>query len=336
MGELNLDSVERELPLMYQVATKVANFHGYQLKGVFGKGGLSYVFEASSGNGPVAIKILTKDSTDRGFHIGQEVTTQREVYSRITPNGNGHIPVAQVLGHNAHCTPGLPREYAVFSAWPNGSCLAGKTLGYSGIQTVVHDVGSVFGVVHGLGKLFNDAKRRNLYLTSSGAAVGDFGSVMEKGKIPPFLTLDYASPEQLADLPCFEKSDVFMLAQVLYRLATGLEVVNFSLQNGLNYGELKQTVLNQTETTFSPPNSVRDIRNHLDLYLPTSAADVVMSALEMSPDNRPTLGELIAGFEVSPSVAEEKPVSSPTSSGRSQLLDGHTFPAGWEMPSLNK
>ena len=116
-----------------------------------------------------------------------------------------------------------------------------------------------------MGKLFNDAKRRNLYLTSSGAAVGDFGSVMEKGKIPPFLTLDYASPEQLADLPCFEKSDVFMLAQVLYRLATGLEVVNFSLQNGLNYGELKQTVLNQTETTFSTPNSVRDIRNHLEI-----------------------------------------------------------------------
>ncbi len=135
--------------------------------------------------------------------------------------------------------------------------------------------------------LHRDLKPSNILVTPDGTAyVLDFGiaKLLDRGRTEDtdltmaegrVLTLQYASPEQIAGLPLTVSSDVYSLGVVLYELVTGFRPYKL-VTHDISPSEMSAPL---PPSIVSPDKQARQtLKGDLDC--------VVLMALKVSPENR--------------------------------------------------
>ncbi len=143
---------------------------------------------------------------------------------------------------------------------------------------ILCQVCSALEAAHVEGVVHRDLKPQNVMLEASGrVVVMDFGlarsmeasGLTQAGAIMG--TPAYMSPEQAKGLPADERSDIFSLGIILYRMLTG--VVPFKAESAL------ASLLLRTQGPPAPPMQ-------LEPGIPQGLNDIVMKALATDPVNR--------------------------------------------------
>lgn len=152
---------------------------------------------------------------------------------------------------------------------------------------IAHDLALALDHIHRRGLVHRDLKSANVLVLPDGRVkLLDFGTAkvsnaLEKiTKDGEFIgTFAYASPEQLTGQEVDERSDLYSLGVLLYRLATG--------KRPFVAKELHELARLQVKAKPKPPREIVP-------QIPFALQDVILSLLEKSPDARPQSGEEVA------------------------------------------
>jgi serine/threonine protein kinase len=222
-------SLERDIGLAAEHALKQLEpidtcCGAYRLRDLLGRGGMGAVFLADRVDGElsqrVAIKLLRPDCDEPS--VRQRFLTERQILSSLC-----HSNIAKLLdaGHRQNGQPYLVMEYV------EGEPIDVYTRDF-GIRQKISLLLKVCAAVAYLHRnlvVHRDLKPGNILVTAEGEPkLLDFGiaKIVElnthlTATHMRMLTLDYASPEQVAGGRITTASDIYSLAAVLYKLLTG-------------------------------------------------------------------------------------------------------------------
>ncbi len=260
----------------------------YRILRFLGRGGMGQVLLARRDDGSddqdVAIKLIRRgmDSED----VLRRFRAEQEILSRLThPNIAG-------LVEGGIATDGRP--YFVMEC-VHGSPITAHCeahgLSVASRLRLFADACSAVAHAHERGIVHRDLKPRNIVVDEGDSpAQGtvkllDFG--IAKVLVPDgmdltlartrtgsrFMTLDYASPEQIRSGPLGPASDVYSLGIVLHELLTGRRPHDLA---GLDFAEVERVIC---ETPAAKPRSE-------DRALPASLQAIVLMALRKEPERR--------------------------------------------------
>jgi eukaryotic-like serine/threonine-protein kinase len=196
----------------------------YRLESLLGRGGMGTVHLAERVDGElaqrVAVKLLRPGADDP--HLRQRFLSERQILSTLS-----HPNVARLLdaGHSDDGQPYLVMEYIKgkpLDVYVSGFGIRQKIKLFIKVCTAV-------GYLHRNLVVHRDLKPSNILVTDEGEPkLLDFGiakmldlTTDSTATCMRMLTLDYASPEQVAGFPVTTASDIYSLGAVLYKLLTG-------------------------------------------------------------------------------------------------------------------
>jgi len=278
--ELAADLFPGEEPLPQRIGA-------YRVLGFLGRGGMGQVVRARRDDAPdgrdVAIKVLRRgmDSEDvlRRFRAERQILAHlthpniaRLLDGGITTDGRPYVVMECVQGSpiTTHCQArALSRECRL-------------RLFVEACSAVEH--AHEHGIVH------RDLKPRNIVVDEGSTSEGtvkllDFGiaKVLEPDGMDltvahthtgsRFMTLEYASPEQIRSGPLGPASDVYSLGVVLHELLTGRRPHNLA---GLGFSEVERVIC---ETPPERPTSE-------GRSLPSALQAIALMALRKEPERR--------------------------------------------------
>jgi serine/threonine protein kinase len=262
----------------------------YDILRKLGQGGTARVFKAvdSTTSRPVAIKIIEGEAA--------ETPTWRERLLREAAllQSLRHPNVVEVRA-GGECPDGSP--YLVMEY------LEGETLGQlltrmpalpiDAAMAVLSEVASGLAATHSIGVIHRDVKPDNIFLVGpkgspSRAKIFDFSFARVQGgerfTTEGFIlgTPQYMAPEQAVGDPTGQRTDVYALGVVAYRMLTG--ALPFAGQDAVL---LAQHLFARP----SPPHARR-------ADIPQAVAAIVMSAMRKLPRNRyPSMQDLLEDVE---------------------------------------
>ncbi len=197
-------------------------FNGYEQVVLIGEGGVGRVYRAvrSSTGGIVAIKELREVPTaSPAWH-----RAKRELEAMLRLKGHPYVVSVEEI-FDGPSGPCLVMEYL------DGGTLIDRVdqrgpLPVAELLLIGQQVTHALVAAHEMGVVHRDIKPQNLLVGSFGQVkVADFGiATLARGgtrTATSALTLAYASPEQLEDLPVGPPSDVYSFAVAMLHLATG-------------------------------------------------------------------------------------------------------------------
>jgi serine/threonine-protein kinase len=252
----------------------------YEILRMLGEGGTARVYKAldvESGTN-VAIKVIEGPQAKTATWA-QRLLREVELLKSIR-----HPNVVLVLdgGRRDDGSPYLVMEY-----------LEGETLGQlirrvpkvgvEGALLIAHEVASGLAASHALGVIHRDVKPDNVFLVEGAegsvrqAKVFDFGFARLQGSegltAKGFIvgTPEYMAPEQTLHDPTGQRTDIYGLGVVMYRMITG--VLPFE-------GDPPTLLAQHLFATPKPPSAV-------DPSVPRDVDAIVMAALRKLPRNRP-------------------------------------------------
>ena len=257
----------------------------YRIVGVLGTGGMGDVFRAVRDDdqyrAEVAIKLMRADV--RSPAIEQRFRNERQILA-----GLDHRNIARMLdgGTTDAGTPYVVME--LVSGEPVDRFCERHGLNVRDRVQLFLQVCAAVSYAHQHLVVHRDLKPNNILVTSDGSAkLLDFGiakllesdantAVVEANETATALramTLDYASPEQVAGGTVTTVSDVYSLGVVLYRLLTGKSPYGPRTNDAQRIAEIL------SDTTPTRPSTVqRKIDNDLD--------NVLLMALRKEPSRR--------------------------------------------------
>ena len=220
----------------------------YRLVRVLGRGGMGEVWLAERADGllrrPVALK-LPLLALSRGA-LAERFARERDVLASLT---HAHIARLYDAGFAADGQPYLALEYV--DGVPITTYADGHALGIDARLALFAQVLDAVAHAHATLVLHRDLKPSNILVTPQGdVKLLDFGiaKLLTDGEAGETeltrvagnaLTLDYASPEQIAGAPLTTAADVYALGVVLYELLTGERP--YRLRHG-SRGELEDAI----------------------------------------------------------------------------------------------
>jgi serine/threonine-protein kinase len=220
----------------------------YRLVRPLGQGGMGEVWLAERADGllrrPVALKLpllaLSRNTLAARFEREREI---------LAPLSHAHIARLYDAGFAADGQPYLALEFV--DGVPITHYADTRKLGITARLALFGQVLEAVAHAHANLVLHRDLKPSNILVTPNGEAkLLDFGiaKLMENGQAGgteltrmtgQALTLDYASPEQIAGAPLTTAADVYGLGVVLYELLTGVRP--YRLKRGTR-GELEEAI----------------------------------------------------------------------------------------------
>jgi len=273
-------------PLLDEPASNVVG--PWRLVEKIGEGGMAEVWMAERSDGlllrPVALKLPRKGWGNALFC--QRLARERDILDTLQ-----HRNIARLLdaGMTPSGQPFLVLEY-VAGERIDWYCQSHK-LSIQARLDLFLQVAEAIAFAHHSLVLHRDLKPSNILVTNEGAIrVLDFGiaKLLEFGRTEqtdltlyagPALTLDYASPEQIAGEPLTVSSDVYSLGVVLYELLTGTRPYRLKRRSGAG---LEQQIL---EIEPPPPSKIAG-DNELRRAIQGDLDSIVMMALRKRPQAR--------------------------------------------------
>jgi serine/threonine-protein kinase len=239
-----------------------------------GEGGMASVWLAERSDGllkrPVAVK-LPHGGWQSGM-LAERLKREREILARLD-----HPNIARLLdaGIDAGGHPYLALEYV--DGEPIDEYCRARSLGTAAKLRLFLDVAGAISAAHRMLVIHRDLKPSNILVTAAGEVrVLDFGiAKLLDGSEPQeteltrwsgrALTLDYASPEQIAGQPLSVATDVYSLAVVLHELLTGSRPAErAALRGDLGTVLSKALKKNPAERYGSVEAFSEDVRRFLD------------------------------------------------------------------------
>jgi hypothetical protein len=256
----------------------------YRLQERLGQGGTGEVYRAFDERleRPVAVKIMhawVADDREARERFRREAT----LMARLR-----HRNIVAIHDYDN----GVERPYLVQEHCPGGTIglmVEAAPLPWDRVRSIAVPILSALEHAHAAGVIHRDLKPTNvLYAADGTLAVGDFG--LARAIAGQTLTADgaivgtpeYWSPEQAANQPVTEKTDIYALGCILYQLATGS--LPFTGEDRLAVGWAR--------THEQPVPAIE--RNPL---LPDEADELIRSLMEVDPAKRPRAGEVLARLE---------------------------------------
>ncbi|MGB8818822.1 MAG: bifunctional serine/threonine-protein kinase/universal stress protein [Rhizobiaceae bacterium] len=197
---------------------------GFTLQTKFAKGGMGTLWHASKPgiDYPLVLKLPFLDpGQDVSTIVGFEI--EEMILKRLT---GPHVPRFAGSGDLAH-TPYIAME--LVGGENLESLLAKAPLPVAQLQRIGIAVATAVGALHRQKVIHLDLKPENIFLTSAGAVLIDFGlarhldlpDLLAQESSVPMGTPAYISPEQIVGHRDSPASDIFALGCILYELATG-------------------------------------------------------------------------------------------------------------------
>lgn len=199
---------------------------GYTVLRRLGVGGNADVYEASSGDNHVALKVLR--NRNGGSEPYRRFRQEASQHKRLSDNRvRGVLPLLD-LDVPKDPTDARPPWLAMPIAVPLQEAL-GMEPRLEGVASAVAEIAATLARLHGDGIAHRDVKPSNLYRYLDGWAIGDFGLVEIPGGEP--LTVGakalgprhFIAPEMTMrpDIADGRSADVYSLGKTLWCLATG-------------------------------------------------------------------------------------------------------------------
>ncbi len=150
-----------------------------------------------------------------------------------------------------------------------------------------HDLALALDHIHRRGLVHRDLKSANVLVLPDGRVkLIDFGTARVSDAVEDITregefigTFAYASPEQLTQRPVDNRSDLYSLGVLLYRLSTGKRPFNAKDLHALARQHVKEI-----------PRPPRELTK----TLPQGLEDIILALLEKKPENRPQSGADVA------------------------------------------
>lgn len=251
----------------------------YEVRGFIGKGSMArvYLAEDLTSRQPVAVKVLDVRST-RGQRAKERFLRESGAANRI---GDPNIVKILDFGERADGAPYIVMEF-LFGE-PLGDLLRreGRVVPEVGLP-ILHQAAMGLAAAHRAGIVHRDVKPDNLYLVGEpgdpyGVKILDFGLAKlteQSGFTASGVavgTLEYMSPEQVVTDRSDERSDIYGLGIVMYRMFTG----------GLPFSakEDAELLAHQLLLPTPPPSGRVD-------GLDERIERVILKALRKRPENR--------------------------------------------------
>ena len=261
----------------------------YEIIQTLGVGGMSAVFEAHDRvrNQSVALKVLrvgdSLQSEPSETKSKVETFFKREARALAKLNHDS-IPKVFDYSDDNHDPAYISMER--IDGLTLSNCLKPNTpLPIPLILSILLRISEALAHAHSHGLLHRDIKPENIMLTPKGRIVlVDFGltrgitsdilgKTVSGGRSGIFGSLEFLSPEQIADEPVSLPSDVFSLGSLAYLLTTGDSAFKHR-----NPADLLRSILN---TDFLPAETLR-------ADIPGGLQKLIESCLVGSPDERTT------------------------------------------------
>jgi hypothetical protein len=264
----------------------------YRLGRPLGRGGMAQVrlgLDVNTGHA-VAVKYLSGE-------LVSDEDARRLFASEVKASAVlNHPGVVRVLdsGESEDLVTGVPTPYLVMEFVP-GQSLAALTCRSQPVATVkalvlTRHLLEALAYCHDVGLIHGDIKPANVMVMPTGRIkLMDFGlacrangSPAETADVPRFLTIRYASPEQVQQAPPDARSDLYSVGCVLYELLTGEPP--FSGDPGEVFAH------HLFDRPAAPSNYNPDIAPDVDA--------IVLHALEKFPDDRyPSAAAMITDID---------------------------------------
>lgn len=249
----------------------------YRIVGRIGEGGMGQVFLAHSPSGrAVAIKVVRPElarEADFRRRFAREVAAAKRVNGAFT---------AGVVDADPEGTPAW-----LATVYVPGVSLAEALAGHgpwsaSAVVTLAAGLVEALEAVHAAGVVHRDLKPSNVLLAADGPRVIDFGISLESEASAltqtgmSIGTPGFMSPEQLLGERVGPASDVFALGAILAYTATGTGPWGTGTPYALHF----RAVYEQPDLSA----------------VPAELRDIVATCLAKTPDERPTLADLLEHF----------------------------------------
>ncbi|XP_028794943.1 LRR receptor-like serine/threonine-protein kinase IOS1 [Neltuma alba] len=295
-----VEKVEEQNDTTLQVTNRQYSYHDVlkmtnNFSTILGKGGFGTVYLGHIAETPVAVKMLSLSSVQGYQQFQAEVKLLMRVH---------HRNLTSLVGYcNEETNKGLIYEYMAngnlqeylsgkdnksrFLTWRDRLCMAlDAALGLEYLHN-----GCKPPIIH------RDVKSSNILLNeNSRAKIADFGL----SKIIPTDggthvstvvagTPGYLDPEYYITNRLTEKSDVYSFGVVLFEIVTGLPVIS---------GNHERTHISQWVSSMVAKGDIKAIvdsrlRGEFDSNSAWRAVEMAMTCVSRSPNNRPTMNELV-------------------------------------------
>lgn len=221
---------------------ELGRLDGHVLREVIAEGRMATVFRADepSLDRTVALKMLAPELA------GSATSRERFLHEAKTAAGLDHESILPIYRVGDEGVPYFTMRY-VKGGTLQDRLDRGELPGLSEWYQIARQIGGALRAAHGIGLIHRDIKPANLLFDDEGGRlwVADFG-ISETPEGNPFRsdtvigTPRYMSPEQACGRTVDGRSDLFSLGAVLFRCATGTDLVS---------GENSAEVLHQLATT---------------------------------------------------------------------------------------
>ncbi|MCU0952647.1 MAG: serine/threonine-protein kinase, partial [Burkholderiaceae bacterium] len=248
----------------------------YRLLDELGSGGMGSVWRAERVDGALTRQVALKlPRLAWGKGLAERMARERDILAALE---HPHIARLYDAGADRHGRPYLALEYV--AGQPIDRYCQSHALDVKARLSLLLQICSAVAFAHGRLVVHRDLKPSNILVTPDGQVrLLDFGiaKLMEGDRAEETqltrlagraLTLDYASPEQIAGAPIGTASDVYSLGVVAYELLTGSRP--YKLKRG-SAAELEEAIASAdpavASEVASDPQSRRALRGDLDAIL---------------------------------------------------------------------
>ncbi|BCS92331.1 MAG: beta-barrel assembly-enhancing protease [Metallosphaera javensis (ex Sakai et al. 2022)] len=254
-------------PALPQANPPGSDLSNYTILEKLGEGGFATVYRARDREGnEVAVKVHRDPS--------REAVKEIAVWLNLD-----HPNIVKLIDYGLTPYPHVVMELM------NGT-LEGKRFDRVTATRIILDVLQGLRYAHSKGIVHRDIKPSNILLDGNGRAkVSDWGTAKIGNRSTvrdAFMTVQYASPEQLGNRPTDERSDVYQVCEVYYEMLTGVPAFK---------GELPEIIARKTTGDFPPPSSLDPSLADLD--------PLFRRCLSPRKEERPSDEELIAALSQS-------------------------------------
>ncbi len=239
---------------------------GYHLGQLLGRGAMGEVYEATGASGRAAIKLLSQTSLGNPNHVARFLRELRTAASLRSPN------IVQVIEVGDHPVPYLVMERLEGQTLAEMMRARTKPLSPPEVVKLVDQVGAGITAAAHAGIVHRDLKPQNVFLDHGGqpgvrgtwkildfgvARGMDQGDSLTAGQVVG--TPSYMAPEQAIGAAVDHATDLYALAAIAYRAATG--------HPPFAAGEIAETLYKVVHTRPRRPSDLADLPPEVDLVL---------------------------------------------------------------------